>query len=87
MRLRIMSGAIASGTPRAQASGVLAPAHQHRDAAAHDVEPRALLLDEPRAPPGEGRPALVGAAHAHARLAAAPLPAEQPAAARLLILG
>lgn len=55
---------------------VLVPADEHRDAAAHDVEPRALLLDEPHAPAGEGRPALAGAAvaaaaHAHRHLAAA----------------
>jgi hypothetical protein len=78
-------GAATSASRRTRDSGVLAlaPAHQHRDAPAHDVEPRALLLDEPRAPPGEG-PALAAAvgAHAHAPLAAAPLP-EQPA--RLLL--
>jgi len=69
------------GLCRRQDSGVLAPAHEHRDAPAHDVEPRALLLDEPRAPPGEGSALAVAA---HARLAAAaPLP-EQPAARLLL---
>ena len=66
--------------PTSGHSGVLAPAHQHRDAPAHDVEPRALLLDEPRAPPGEG--SALAAVAAHGGLAAAPLP-EQPA--RLLL--
>jgi hypothetical protein len=37
-------------------SGILAPAHQHRDAAAHDVEPRALLLEKDRPLPSPRTP-------------------------------
>jgi hypothetical protein len=60
---------------------LLAPAGQHGDAASHDVEPRALLLDEPCASPGEG-PALVSPAVGDGAPAAVPL-LEQPA--RLLL--
>ncbi|CAL9090513.1 unnamed protein product, partial [Musa acuminata var. zebrina] len=34
-------------------SGVVSPAHEHGDAAAHDVEPRPLLLHQARAPARE----------------------------------
>ena len=52
------------------------PADEHGDAAAHDVEARPLLLDEPRAPAGEGR--LRRAAPAARRGAgAAPAPADR----------
>lgn len=36
--------------------GILAPADEHGDAAAHDVKPGSLLLDEASTSPGEGRP-------------------------------
>lgn len=34
--------------------GVVSPAHEHVDAAAHDVEPGALLFDDVGAAAGEG---------------------------------
>jgi hypothetical protein len=53
-----------------QESGVVAPAREHGDAAARDVEPRALLPDEPRAPARERRRPAATLARGHCPFAA-----------------